>query len=192
MCIICSLYLSFYLNLLSNWLTASNFTVIIKVIVYFYLFIIQNHAPFALRFDSERVCKTDTLIRFRYFRLYWYIYIMWVLYAVLTILLAYQCAVYAHSYVYITSSTHIVSYSIKSQSSELVHSFTVLVCGLRSFNRGYSYLRPDLVVCQPDSSLVYKFLVRKFTRLFQWQGEMSILTWCTAPPMAFWCEWLRF
>ena len=69
-------------------------------------------------------CKTDILIRFRYFRLYWHIYIMWVLYAVLTILLAYQCAVYAHSYVYITSSTHIVSYSIKSQSSELVHSFT--------------------------------------------------------------------
>ena len=70
------------------------------------------------------MCKTDTLIGFRYFRLYWHIYIMWVLYAVLTILLAYQCAVYAHSYVYITSSTHIVSYSIKSQSSELVHSFT--------------------------------------------------------------------
>ena len=41
-----------------------------------------------------------------------------------SILLAFLRAVYAHSYVYITSFSLIVSYSIKSQSSELVHSFT--------------------------------------------------------------------
>ena len=52
------------------------------------------------------------------------IYIMWVLYAVASILHAFLSAVYAHSYVYITSFSLIVSYSIKSQSSELVHSFT--------------------------------------------------------------------
>ena len=49
---------------------------------------------------------------------------MWELYAVGSILLAFLLAVYAHSYVYITSFSLIVSYSIKSQSSELVHSFT--------------------------------------------------------------------
>ena len=74
---------------------------------------------------------------------------MWVLYAVLTILLAYQYAVYAHSYVYITSSTHIVSYSIKSQSSELVHSFTDLL----------DFLRPEIVAgahIKPMSQKVYE------------------------------------
>ena len=49
---------------------------------------------------------------------------MWVLYAVVSILHAFLSAVYAHSYVYITSFALIVSYSIKSQSFELVHSFT--------------------------------------------------------------------
>ena len=52
---------------------------------------------------------------------------MWVLYAVASILHAFLSAVYAHSYVYITSVALIVSYSIKSQSSELVHSFTKIV-----------------------------------------------------------------
>ena len=51
---------------------------------------------------------------------------MWVLYAVASILHVFLSAVYAHSYVYITSFALIVSYSIKSQSSELVHSFTTM------------------------------------------------------------------
>ena len=43
-----------------------------------------------------------------------------------SILLAFLLAVYAHSYVYITSFSLIVSYSIKSQSSKLVYSFIVI------------------------------------------------------------------
>ena len=43
-----------------------------------------------------------------------------------SILLTFLLAVYAHSYVYITSFSLIVSYLIKSQSSELVYSFIVM------------------------------------------------------------------
>ena len=87
---------------------------------------------------------------------------MWVLYAVLTILLAYQCAVYAHSYVYITSSTHIVSYSFKSQSFELVHSFTDTFSVLHFLCWIWGLYMYDSTAVAEGSVLLVKWLVQHF------------------------------